>query len=169
MDCFIGQLLLVPYTFEPVGWLPCDGRLLPIQQYDALYSLVGATYGGDGMTNFALPDLRGRVPICIGTNPATGTTYSMGQKGGCETVALSYNAMPVHTHAMQAAASATATSPANAALAGGPAIYAAGTSTPVAMAAASTSAGQNQAHENVGPYLPLRWIIAVEGMYPTQE
>ncbi len=170
MECFIGQLLLVPYNFAPVGWLPCEGQLLPISQYDVLFSLLGTTYGGDGQTNFALPDLRGRTPIGTGASPQFGTSYSIGQSGGCETVALNLNSMPAHSHGFRTAAvTGSQKSPANAALADGPTIYSAGTSAPVALAPSCTSTGQNQPHENVGPYLSLRWIIAVEGIYPTPE
>lgn len=170
MECYIGQVMLVPYIFAPEGWLDCDGRMLNISQYDALFSLIGTIYGGDGTTTFALPDLRGRTPIGTGASSPFGTAYRIGDRGGCETVALDAAALPAHSHELHAAtAPGTQKSPANAALAGGKMIYADGGSPPVAMAPACTPAGMNQPHDNMGPYLPLKWIIAVDGIYPVQD
>jgi microcystin-dependent protein len=94
---FIGQIMLVPYNFAPRGWAFCNGQLLSIAQNTALFSLLGTTYGGNGQTTFALPDLRGRVPISSGQGPGLGS-YDLGQIGGAESVTLTTNQMPAHTH-----------------------------------------------------------------------
>jgi len=170
MECYIGQVMLVPYTFAPEGWLECDGRLLNMVQYNALFSLIGNTYGGDRVTTFALPDLRGRTPIGTGMSPQFGTAYQTGEPGGCERVALNAANLPAHTHGLKAATAAgTQKSPAGAALAAGKLIYADGGWPPVAMAPACTPAGMNQVHDNMGPYLPMKWIIAVDGTYPPRD
>src|ERR1700738_1866192 len=94
---FIGQLMLVPYNFAPRGWAFCQGQLMAISQNTALFALLGTTYGGDGQNTFALPDLRGRVPIGTGTD-SFGNTYAIGQTGGLEQVTLSTNQIPAHNH-----------------------------------------------------------------------
>ncbi len=167
MECYIGQILLVPYTFTPVGWLSCEGQILPIQGYEALFSLIGATYGGDGQTNFALPDLRGRTPIGWGTS-AEGTQYSLGLKGGCERVALDVTTMPAHSHAVRSSgAAADSSTPTGRALAENVRIYDKAATTLAAMSPATcAAAGGGQPHVNMQPYLPLKWIIAIEGLYP---
>jgi microcystin-dependent protein len=99
---FLGQILLVPYNFAPKGWAFCQGQLLPIAQYTALFSLIGNTYGGDGETNFALPDLRGRVALSSGQGPGQ-SNYNLGQTGGAETTTLTINQMPSHSHRALAA------------------------------------------------------------------
>lgn len=167
MECYIGQVLLVPYTFAPIGWLSCEGQMLPIQGNETLFSLIGTTYGGDGQTNFALPDLRGRTPIGWGTS-AEGTQYQMGSKGGCERVALDVSAMPPHSHAVRSAGAApNSNSPAGHALAENVRIYdKAATSLAAMSAAACGASGGGQQHNNMQPYLPLKWIIATEGLYP---
>lgn len=116
MESFIGTIIQVAFGWAPQGWLPCDGRLLPIQQYTALFSLLGTTYGGDGQTTFALPDLRGRMPVCQGNGPGL-SPMELGQKGGSgsATVALSGSAsvslseanLPSHSHAASFSGSAT--------------------------------------------------------------
>ena len=98
---FIGQIMLVPYNFAPRGWAFCNGQLLPIAQNTALFSLLGTTYGGNGQTTFALPDLRGRVPISSGQGPGLGN-YDLGQVGGSESVTLTTSQMPAHTHQLPA-------------------------------------------------------------------
>ncbi len=170
MECYIGQVLLVPYTFAPVGWLSCEGQILPIQGYETLFSLIGAMYGGDGQTNFALPDLRGRTPIGWGTS-AEGTQYQTGWKGGCEKVALDVTTMPAHSHAVRSSgAAADSSSPAGRALAENVRIYdKAATSLAAMSPAACGAAGGGQQHNNMQPYLPLKWIIATEGIYPQPE
>ena len=101
MDYFLGSLLLVPYNFAPAGWALCNGQLLPIAQYTALFSLLGTTYGGDGKTTFALSDLRGRVPLSSGQGVGL-QNYNLGQTGGAESETLGVNQLPSHNHAVNA-------------------------------------------------------------------
>src|SRR3989442_14603602 len=96
---FLGMIILVPYNFAPRNWAFCNGQLLPIAQNTALFALIGTTYGGNGQTTFALPDLRGRAPISSGQGPGL-SNYTLGQVGGTEIVTLLSNQMPVHTHAV---------------------------------------------------------------------
>ncbi len=96
-DPFIGEIRMVGFGFTPRGWAPCDGRLLPIAQYNALFALLGVTYGGDGRNTFALPNLQGRAPVNQGQSPGTGV-YALGQVGGAENVTLTANQMPAHVH-----------------------------------------------------------------------
>src|ERR1700693_2163593 len=96
---FMGQITLFPYNFAPYGWADCAGQLLPISQYSALFSLLGVAYGGNGTTNFALPDLQGRVSVGPGTAPV-GSTYLVGEPGGVENVTVLPNTMPMHSHAL---------------------------------------------------------------------
>ncbi len=113
-DPFIGQITLFPYNFAPEGWADCAGQLLPIQQYAALFSLLGTAYGGNGSTNFALPNLSGRVAVGQG-QPAGGSNYGIGAAGGSETVALAQAALPAHSHALNATTGpATTTAPSGA-------------------------------------------------------
>ena len=108
---FLGEIMIFAGNFEPAGWAFCDGRLLPINQNTALFAVIGNTYGGDGITTFALPDLRGRVPLGIGQGPGLGT-YQIGQKAGTEHVVLTTGNLPSHDHALGAnSAAATETSP----------------------------------------------------------
>ncbi len=166
MEAYLGQLLLVPYNFAPVGWMGCEGQTLPISAYDALFALIGTTYGGDGQTNFKLPDLRGRTPVGAGT-AATGTPYPFGQPGGCETVAIGAQGLAAHTHPVRVAgAAATSHSPGGLLCGDGPTMYSSAAPNASMAATACSTVGGGAAHENVGPYLPLRWIIAVEGIFP---
>ena len=107
-DPFIGEIRMVGFNYAPRGWAPCDGRLLPISQNSALFALLGVTYGGDGVTTFALPDYRSRSAVGMGTGPGL-TTVIQGEKSGTESVTLSSLQMPVHTHAATATATATST------------------------------------------------------------
>src|SRR3974390_551311 len=100
MEPFLGSLLLVPFSFAPAGWALCNGQLLPISQYTALYSLLGTTYGGDGITNFALPDLREQV--VVGKGQLGTTNYTTGSKGGANTVVLTIANIPPHNHPINA-------------------------------------------------------------------
>lgn len=104
MDPFIGEIRLVGFNFEPQGWAFCDGRLLPVHQHQALFSLLGTLYGGDGITTFALPDLRGRSPVGMGTGPGL-NPVNLGQKSGQENVTLQQTQMPAHSHTISVAGS----------------------------------------------------------------
>src|SRR6058998_75675 len=99
---FIGEIRMFGGNFAPVGWAFCNGALIPISENDALFTLIGTTYGGDGQETFALPNLQGRVPIHMGTNPGSGTTFQLGELNGVEQVTLNSNQMPVHSHQLVA-------------------------------------------------------------------
>src|SRR5271155_5086177 len=119
MQCYVGQVLLIPYTFAPNGWLFCQGQLVAISEFNVLYNLIGTTYGGDGVNTFALPDLRGRTPISMGQLTGGGN-YVLGNTGGAETVTLIPQQYPAHSHAALATTNApAATAPTNAILGGG--------------------------------------------------
>ena len=178
-DPFIGQIAAFPYDFAPTGWIECQGQLLSIQQYTALFSLLGTSFGGDGTRTFGLPDLQGRVAISQGTMVAGGT-YDMGDKGGVETVALAASNLPAHSHALQATTALGATnSPAGAVLAtaakGPPTardkgeIYNTGTANTTLVPASVTPLGGNNPHDNIQPLLTLRYCIAANGMFPPRQ
>lgn len=167
---FIGEIRMVPFNYAPMGWALCNGQLLQISQNTALFSLLGVTFGGDGRTTFALPDLRGRVAIHPGQGPGL-SNYQLGQSGGLEQVALSLNQMPSHNHNIQASNNAATTGsptgkvPANT---GRTFIY--GDQPGVTMAAGAISpAGGNQPVSIVQPYLAVNFIIALQGIYPTRD
>ena len=164
---FVAQISPFGFNFAPRGWALCDGQLLPINQNQALFSLLGTTYGGNGTTNFALPDLRGRTPM-----GATGgnVTTLLGAKRGGESVTLVANQLPTHTHAVRAAASAPAVgNPAsNAWATGSPAAYATVANTTMAPSAFA-SAGSSQPHENRGPSQVLIYCVALQGIYPSRN
>lgn len=164
---FLAEVRMVGFNFAPRGWALCDGQVLPINQNQSLYSLIGTTYGGDGRTSFALPDLRGRTPIHVsGTHPE-------GNKGGEESHTLSANEMPEHKHAVHTTSDvATSTQP------GGKTLGAArertyapfDSSTKVATAPDFlASTGGNQAHNNMQPYLTVNFCIAMQGLFPSRN
>ena len=164
-DPFLGQLMLVPYNFAVRGWAFCSGQILPIAQNTALFSLLGTTFGGNGQTTFALPDLRGRVPIHYGQGPGL-SNYDLGQVGGSETVTLTTNQIPGHAHTIGATNSgSTSTRPANNVNAQGGAY----SSTSDASMQPTGNTGGSQPHSNIQPYLTLNWLIALEGIYPSRN
>jgi microcystin-dependent protein len=161
VDPFIGEIRLVPFTFAPQGWALCAGQLLPINGNQALFALIGTNFGGDGRTTFALPDLRGRVPVGMGPSDPIGST------GGQETVKLTVAQLPAHAHAVRGHNGASTTkSPASAVPATGGA-YAPTQNAPMA-AAMLAKTGSGQAHENRQPYQTLNYIIALQGIFPSQ-
>jgi microcystin-dependent protein len=169
METVMGQIYAFAFNFTPKGFLPCNGQLLPIATNSALYTLLGTTYGGDGQTTFALPDLRGRTLISQGQGQGL-RNYTFGQRAGKEEVALMPSQLPAHSHTASLRASESAgeqSSPIGKAL-GGAAIYTAETPTE-SLAAGSVSVGStgdNLAHENMPPYLAINYCIAVMGIYP---
>jgi microcystin-dependent protein len=171
MQAYVGQLLLVGFNFKPAGWAACDGSLLSISSFSELYSLIGTTYGGNGQSNFALPDLRGRTPIGIGQLQGGGN-YVLGQSGGAENVTIAASNYPTHNHLVNGVSSgATSSSPGGMTLAGSRSIYASNTQATVALNSAfvgpsSPSAGGG-AHPNLQPYQTLNWIISLYGIFPT--
>ena len=166
MDQFIGEIKLVAFNFAPKGWALCAGQLLPINQNQALFALLGTMYGGNGVTTFALPDLRGRMAVGAG-QAVTGTTYAIGSTGGTETTKLTVAQLPAHAHPVAATSdAATKKNPSGTFPAGGGSY---GTTHNVQMNASMIGKrGGGQAHDNRQPYLSLEYIIALEGIFPSQ-
>jgi microcystin-dependent protein len=169
---FIGEIFMAGFNFPPLGWAACDGSLLPISQYDALFALIGTTYGGDGQTTFALPDLRSRLPIHAGQGPGL-PNFIQGQGGGVENVTLTLVNVPSHTHNMQVSNNAgTSSAPANTLTLGSAAeadLY-----TPEAADVSSGmtvggGTGGNASHSNIMPFLAINFFIALEGIFPSQN
>lgn len=205
-DAFLGEIRWVPYNFAPRGWASCDGQLLPISQNTALFSLLGTTYGGNGQTTFALPDMRGRTPIHVGLGPGLSEKH-LGELSGTETQTLNVSQMPAHDHGLSSHAhnipalavdvrasssAATTVDPAGNVLAaaavtgaGNPRvtrIYTPGAATVSLGASGSTapsatdpalamtgSTGGGQPHSIMQPYLTVRCIIALVGIYPARD
>lgn len=169
---FLGQILFVPYNFAPRGWAECNGQLLPINQNLALFSLLGTNYGGNGTTNFALPDMRGRVLLSDGAGPGL-STYDLGQTGGKETHTLTVAEMPTHSHSVNAvSAEGNQNLPTNVLPANTKALDKEYSSAAPNVQMSSTMinpAGGNQAHENRQPFLVLKCIIAVQGIFPSRN
>jgi len=170
MNQFLGSLLLVPYNFAPTGWALCQGQLLPIAQNIALFQLLGTTYGGDGIATFALPDLRGRVPISSGQGPGL-QNYALAQAGGAESATLGVNQLPAHNHSVDTVSGpATSSHPANEYLASSTQghVYASSKPNSTLNVNAITHVGGGQPVDLRSPYLTLNWIIALTGVFPSQ-
>jgi microcystin-dependent protein len=168
---FVGEIRIFGGNFPPNGWAFCDGSLMAISQNETLFNLIGTTYGGDGQSTFGLPNLLGRVPVHQGTS-TTGVTYVMGQLAGVETVTLTLNQIPLHTHVLAAnAGGANASSPAGMFIAGGasaPNWFASSAAVPMA-ANALAQAGSSQPHDNMLPFLAISFIISLFGIFPSQN
>ena len=173
-DPFVAEIRIFPFNFAPKGWAFCDGQLLPLSQNTALFSLLGTTYGGNGKSNFALPDLQGRAPMHPGQGPGL-SLHDLGEQSGVETVTLLQSEMPAHTHSVMAnAAQADLQSPSPARVlarsAGGPAYQSNSSANIVPMAPqALTPAGGDQPHNNLQPYLTLYFNIALQGVFPPRS
>lgn len=168
---FVGEIRWVGFNFAPRGWAFCDGQLLAISQNDALFSLLGTIYGGDGRTTFGLPDLRGRAPVHMGSGPGL-TPRNIGAKGGQENVTLSSTQLPAHPHTLKASsASASYGTAAGAILASKrrTRIYSSGTPNADMASNTLTTVGGNQSHNNMPPYRTLNCIIALTGIYPSRQ
>lgn len=170
---FVGQIISVGFTFAPVGWQLCDGSLLPIDQYQALYTLLGTTYGGNGVNNFGVPDLRGRAPLGVGQGTGL-PTYVLGQRAGSESVTLIANQIGAHSHNLNASTqNGSAFNPAtNLALGQNPVsqvpVYGPPPSTTPLAGTAIGNAGGSIPHENLQPYLTITYIISLFGAFPAQ-
>ncbi len=168
---FLAEVRIVGFNFAPRGWALCDGQILPINQNQSLYSLLGTTYGGDGRTSFALPDLRGRTPIHVGSS--NGTSHTLGQKSGEENHTLSAGEMPQHNHTVQGSTASATQTNADGRVLGTVAanVYNNVASSPaVAMTNANSSAvGGGQAHNNMQPCLALNFCIALQGLFPSRN
>lgn len=160
---FISEIKIVSFVFAPRGWAFCNGQLLPINQNQALFSLLGTTYGGNGQTNFALPDLRGCVPI------HTGNGHVLGERGGATSHTLTLGELPTHSHTLQAnGQNATSPIPGTRVLAAA-AIYGQATGLTPLHPDSTSAAGGGQAHLNIQPYETLNFIIALQGIFPSQN
>jgi microcystin-dependent protein len=178
MDPFVGEIRLMAINFPPRGWAFCLGQLMPINQNTALFSLLGTTYGGDGRTTFALPDLRGRSALGIGQGPGL-SSYVQGVQTGTEAVTLQVAQMPAHIHSVTGTVAAnsaigTATSPANGylAAAGSPQYSENSGGQPMAddlVSGQTDTVGGNEPHENRMPYLALNYCIALQGVFPQRS
>lgn len=161
---FLSEIKIVSFNFAPKGWALCNGQLLPINQNQALFSLLGTTYGGDGRVNFALPNLRGRVPISFGNG------HTLGEAAGSTSVTVNIQQMPQHIHAMNGSTTAAETNVASGAYLGVVNNAYTGPATLVGLnPAAVTNAGGSQPHNNMMPYLVLNFIIALQGIFPSQN
>jgi microcystin-dependent protein len=164
---FLSEIRIFSFNFAPRGWALCNGQLLPINQNQALFSLLGTTYGGDGRVNFALPDLQGRVPIHMGAG------HTEGERGGEQAHTLSISEVPTHAHSTNAtSAAATAGNPSSARLlstAAGANLYAGASNFAPLDSQAITNVGGSQAHLNMQPFLVLNFSIALQGIFPSQN
>jgi microcystin-dependent protein len=170
MDPFLGEIRLFPWEWPPKGWLLCAGQVLPIQQNSALFALLGTTYGGNGTSTFALPDLRGRVPI------DRSSQEPQGARDGTETVTLTNSTMPIHNHALIGTSTvATKQLPTGLSLGNDSSanadFYAAAAGNPLTTLAPTSIGvgGGNQPHDNMQPFLVLNYCIAISGLFPSRN
>jgi len=166
---YVGEIRMFAGNFAPAGWMLCQGQLLPISDYDTLFNLIGTTYGGDGQSTFALPDLRGRAPI------HQGAAFILGQNGGSEGVALTINQLPSHNHLAAASGGGNVVSPDRAVWSTDPGGNTAAYTNPLQSAPtlASTAIGSTspsaQPHDNMQPFLAVNYIISLFGVFPSQN
>lgn len=163
---FIGEIRMAAFNFAPRGWAMCNGQLLPINQNQALFSLLGTMYGGNGQTNFALPNLQGRVPVHVGAG------VQQGQAGGSESVTLTATQLPAHSHTLYGSANqATTNGPAGNVLAqrtrGGALVFGPTANAALAPASLQPASGGSQPHTNLQPYLAINFVIALQGIFPS--
>lgn len=164
-DPYLSELRIFSFSFAPKNWALCNGQILPINQNQALFSLLGTTYGGDGRTTFALPNLQGRVPVHVGNG------LTLGQPGGEQAHTLTVNEMPAHTHqALASTNGPTVTAPTNNFWASNTGFTPYGSTGDIAMSpSAISNVGGGQAHENMSPYLTLNICIALIGIFPSRN
>ncbi len=161
---FLSEIRIMSFGFAPKGWALCDGQLLPINQNQALFSLLGTTYGGDGRVNFGLPNLQGRAPIRFGRG------HTIGERGGEQAHTLSISETPTHTHtALASSANSTVAASVNALLAAANNVYGPPANLTSIQPATLTNTGGSQAHLNMQPFLVLNFCIALQGIFPSQN
>ena len=162
---FLSEIKIVSFNFPPTGWALCNGQLLPINQNQALFALLGTTYGGNGQTNFALPNVRGRVPIHFGA------AHDLGEAAGSTSVTVNIQQLPTHMHGLQASSNSTGTTadPTNAFIGPANGAYGQAASLTTLSPQSVTSVGGSQPHNNMMPYLVLNFIIALQGIFPSQN
>jgi len=159
---FLSEIRIMSFVFAPKGWALCNGQLLPINQNQALFALLGTTFGGDGRVNFALPDLRARLPIHVGSG------HTLGERGGEQAHTLSIAELPTHTHLEQASLNVgDAVNPTNAVLASASNVYRTADNLTALGATSVTNVGGSQAHLNAQPFLTLSFCIALQGIFPS--
>lgn len=165
---YVGEIRMFAGNFNPAGWMFCDGALLPISENETLFQLIGTTYGGDGQSTFGLPDLRGRVPIHMGTGPGL-SSYVLAENGGVESVTITQNQMPVHNHTPLASNTGASDTPANnfwaTSTSGKP--YTAAPPTVLMNAGTMSPTGGSQPHDNMIPFLCVNYIISLFGIFPS--
>jgi microcystin-dependent protein len=161
---FLSEIRIFSFNFAPKGWALCDGQLLPINQNQALFALLGTAYGGDGRTTFALPNLQGRIPVHVGDG------FILGHQGGEETHTLNINELPAHNHRVTAlTTAATVPDPTNTLWANGAKSNYAATANTTMNPASILATGGSQPHNNLSPYLTLNFCIALQGIFPSQN
>ncbi len=167
---YVGEIRMVGFNFAPAGWMLCQGQILSIAEYDVLFNLIGTTYGGNGQTTFNLPDLRGRIPVHMGTGPQ-GNTYIQGQVAGEETVTVQISQMPAHTHILAGQTGAGSQSGPGSGYWASSGLEQFSTATPNnTMASASIrNSGGSQPHDNMPPYLVVNFAISLFGVYPSRS
>ena len=161
---YVGEIRLFAGNFAPAGWMLCEGQLLPISENDTMFNLIGTTYGGDGVSTFALPDLRGRVPVHQGNG------FTLAETGGVEDVTLTVSQIPAHSHALLAvSAQGTSPNPSGQLLAGSPNVdlYTADIANQPLASQSMSAVGGSQPHTNFQPYVCLNYIISLFGIYPS--
>lgn len=161
---YVGEIRLFAGNFAPAGWMFCEGQLLPISEYETLFNLIGTTYGGDGQSTFALPDLRGRVPVHFGNG------FVLAETGGAEAITLTPSQIPAHSHALLASTDIAGSSSPSGNVFGQAAakIYRNGSASVALSAQAMSSTGGTQPHNNFQPYLCVDFIISLFGIFPSQ-
>ena len=167
---YVGEIRMFGGNFAPAGWMFCDGQLLPISENETLFQLIGTTYGGDGQSTFALPNLQGRIPIHMGA-ASSGTTYQLAESAGVEQVTLTVNQIPAHTHPLLASGdTGNQVNPANNLLSNsqGATPYIEDAPTLNMNAQIVSSVGGNEPHSNFQPYLCVNFIISLFGIFPSQ-
>ncbi len=168
---YVGEIRMVGFNFPPNGWAICNGALLSIAEFTTLFDLIGTTYGGDGVNTFALPDLQGRVPVHQGRSAGTSNRV-IGQRGGVETVTLTANQMPSHTHTLSASTTIATPAAFRSAVLGSSTtatFYGSGADPTTMAAGAITALGDGQPHNNIAPSLTINFVISLFGIFPSQN